>query len=125
MAVLLNIHMYMYYMLNTCTITKLWMRLSLAIRLHSNFSHTHTHLATSDFQTNTTYVEMIATHRYSPPKTDGRCIMLSYSLSMLSHCRHPQVIYTCTKDEAIMLIFLPIMLFCTAQNFLQLCLRYM
>ena len=44
------------------------------------------------YHLNITYVEMIATHRYSPLKMSS--ITLSYSPpSMLSHCRHPQVIF--------------------------------
>ena len=45
------------------------MGLPLATRLYSNFSHTHK----ASFQRlpNRTYVEMIATHRYSSPKTGG------------------------------------------------------
>ena len=43
----------------------------------ANFTHTAT-IATSDFQTDlTAYVEMIATHRYSPLKTGS--FTLSYS----------------------------------------------
>ena len=66
--------------------------LSLATRLYSQFSHIHT--ASYQQLPNRTYVEMMATHRYSrsPPKMGG--IMLSYSPpNTLSHCRHPQSSY--------------------------------
>ena len=55
-------------------------------KTRSNFSHTYA--ASYQQLPNRTYVGMIATHRYSPPKTGG--ITLSYSpLSML----YPQGIY--------------------------------
>ena len=43
----------------------------------SNFMQPHTHTASYQRLPNRSYVEMIATHKYSPPKTDG--ITLAYS----------------------------------------------
>ena len=54
-------------------------RLSLAIRLHMNFNHTHTHTASYQRLPNRSYFKMIATHRYSLPKTGG--IMCSHRVS--------------------------------------------
>ena len=57
------------------------------VNVHSNFSNTHA--AGYQWLPNRPYVQIIATHKYSPPKTNG--FMLSYShLSTL----HPQVIQT-------------------------------
>ena len=49
-----------------------------------------THTASYQRLSNRTYLEMIATHRYSPPKTGGGY----YAVELNSKSLHPQVNYT-------------------------------